>query len=416
MVVRIVLGFILVFLADALPAQELLAEGRVVHSQTRKPVQGARVLEKGSLNAVISRADGSYSLPVSARPLQLVVSHPKFKTRLIYQEADSLLVLLEPLDLQYHAPVKDDEVESFDKLASRVREFRFYDQLIFILGNSGQEVRMIEKDGSLVERTLTPVKMDGLYQDCLGNLYAYNRDSAYQVFYDYADIRFIEPLPFKEFEEYVLPCRCYFQGGLIFSISRRRDLITAVKYANKKGIVATLKEFADSNALSLLDENYTREYFTNRGLQGYEAQVFMGDLSEEELSEKQEEARLSWLDAYSIRPNKVFAFAEANHFSLYDLKEMKQYFYTSISGQPEVSKLKMPVKDATSMLRDDVTDRLYVLYVIKSRVKLKPVISSGQEITIDEFPFPKNARIHNEDVYFISNPALDGGNYLFRRN
>lgn len=395
---------------------EVSITGRLIHSQTGKPIAGAEVVQKGSFNTAFTDGDGHFSLKASSESDILVFSHPQFKTRFMHLGGDSLQVLMEPLGLQYAPEFGSSEARSFDKLASRVRDFRFYHQMIFLLGNSGNEVRLIQQDGRLVERTLTPAKMDGLIEDCLGNLYIFNADTAYQVFYDYRDIHFINALPSKEFEEYILPCRCYFQGGLIFTVSRRRDLVTSVKYANSKGIVATLKEFADSNALKLLDEKYDREYFTTRGLQGHESQVFMGNMTEKELEEKQEEARLYWFDAYLIRPNKVFAFASDDHFSLYDLKEMKQYNYRGIDEEPEVSSIEMPGENAHSMLRDKVSGKVYVLYKIKSRIRLRPLNPANDDILIDEFPFPNHALLHNDRLYFISNPALDGGNYLFRRN
>ncbi|MDZ7846081.1 MAG: hypothetical protein U5L96_04595 [Owenweeksia sp.] len=160
--------------------------------------------------------------------------------------------------------MEKDGMRSFDRLASRVLDFRFYDQMLLILGNSGREMRLINQRGVLKDRFLTPTKMLGIARDCLGGLHAYSRDSAYSIYYDYEELHFLNPLAINEFEELVLPCRCYFQGGLIYTISKKRDLITSVQYANKS-IVATIKEIKDSSALQFLDENYGREYFTGRG-------------------------------------------------------------------------------------------------------------------------------------------------------
>ncbi|MDZ7846080.1 MAG: hypothetical protein U5L96_04590 [Owenweeksia sp.] len=68
------------------------------------------------------------------------------------------------------------------------------------------------------------------------------------------------------------------------------------------------------------------------------------------------------------------------------------------------------------MLQDKVNGQLYILYENRGRIQLQPIDDTKESYNIDEFPFPTKLQIHRGQVYFTSNPAMDGSNFLFRMN
>jgi len=403
---RILMILVFTALCNNLSAQIEFA-GRLYDAENNEGISGAKVVIKGSNMVAYTSDDGSFYFKNVPITKTVIGSHPQYSTRSIISSSDTLQLGLRPLG-------KEPQLNEAMILTSRVGDFEFYDQLLFILGRSGQEVRIMDKDGHLEERTLTPYRFNGLYKDCLGNLYAYNNDSAFIVRYNYRDIIFERPVSRVEFDEFILPCQDYFREGLLFAVSRRRNLVTSLKYGPRGGQVSTFQEIADSNALKLLNENYNRDYFERQGLRGESEQLFMGEMSDDQLAEKQEEVKLDWFDSFVIRPNKVYIFAEDDHFSLFDLKSMKQFYYQDPLEDPIESKLNFSRENAQRMLKDPVTGKLYIVYRNKSMVELKSLKSKNRDYHIQKYPFPEKVKIYNGQLYFISNPSLDGSYYLYK--
>lgn len=390
------LGFL-----PGLLAQSMLS-GRVLNADTQQPITGVHLVMAGGEQVYVTGKAGQYNVAVQGELATLVAMHPQYemeRTIVLPGERD---ILLKPLQASSEGP-------SSQRITSRVGDFEFYGQLMIILGRGGEELRVFDAKGNLQSRRNLRQKYQGLYKDCLGNLYLYNSDTAVSIFYNFEEIQFQKGISRFTFDEYVYPCQDHYNNGLLYALHRRRKLVTSIEFGDRSTGTHMVREIVDSNALALLDENYGAEYFRQKSRLSR-----LDQLANDNLEEDQERLRLDWFDRSRIRPNKVYIFADPQGFSLYDLKRMKHYRYSSADSKPEVSDIKAPEEELQALLKDEASGELFLVYQNRSRLKLLKPGEQTPSFRTEEYAFPQAIKVYNGFLYFISNPNLDGGYYLYR--
>ncbi len=407
--------FILLFWPLACWSQDQVLRGRIVDSQSGAGLAFAHILQKGTANGTVADENGSFRLEVPELPLTLVITEVAHRTREIEVDQAFVEIHLDPLRLELADVVISREMEAYSRLTNQVKDFEFYDELLLVLGTSGQELRLINQGGGLVYRSLTPVKGRELFSDCLGNIHLLGQDSAYQIFYDYEYLHFLDPYPLEEFDRYLRDCHCQFDGGLILVKHSRRGLQTSVLHA-RGGLTRSLAEMADSNALDYLNREYGLEYFVERRNNGDHRYHFSRATMADSLEYLQDELELDWFDQRILQPGKIFAAVWQDSLRIFDLDRMQQLVYTPGGERAVTTTLSYTAKNARALLRDRVTGQLYIDYARRGQSRLQNVFEAGDSMNISEMPFPSKLKLYNGLLYFISNPDLDGGYYLFRKN
>ena len=79
---------ILLTISSSLAYAQVEVSGKVLHAQTKEPLVGATVLQKGTTNGVSTEVDGSFELTLTKGAKTLKVSYTGFKTKLVTVNRD----------------------------------------------------------------------------------------------------------------------------------------------------------------------------------------------------------------------------------------------------------------------------------------------------------------------------------------
>ena len=85
-----------VFLSSTLSAQVKTVRGVVTSSENGGPIPGVAVMEKGTTNATVTNANGSYELMLSADPAVLVVAGMGYTSKEVSVTSGTINVSLSP--------------------------------------------------------------------------------------------------------------------------------------------------------------------------------------------------------------------------------------------------------------------------------------------------------------------------------
>lgn len=402
-------------LSLSLPAQVYI-EGHVVDATTDEPVAYAHVLQKGTENGTITDTEGYFTLEVEEIPVILAVSEVAHHTRFERVLQPRVEIRLEAFTLELEDITVRREGEHYFKMANHVLDFAFYDDLILILGNSGREVRLINHRGQVQDRSLTPGKFHEIFKDCLNNLHLVGRDTAWQVYYDFEKLSFIHPHPRPVFERFLRNCECRYRDGLIYSMGRKRGLITTFLFASG-GASMPFYEVGDSSSLRYLNQNYDLDYFVKQRNRGDMRYAMSLQEMEQELDDLQANLDLDWLESHIIYPSGYFVYPENNTLRVFALGIMSEFRFDQIQEEPERRILEIPEEHLERIEKDEATGYLYAVYNgNRGQVWVRRLDGPAEEVHISDYAFPSGTRIHDNHLFFVADPGIDGSNYLYRKN
>lgn len=396
---------------------QIFIEGQVQDSETDEPLSFAHIIVKGTENGSITNDDGHFRIGVEELPAVLVFSEVAHQSKMVrVLDTSRLTVSLDPFQFELRDVVISEEGEDYFKIANQVLDFEFYDDKILLLGNSGREVRLITHRGDVVERTLTPDKFGEVFKDCLGNLHVVNDEEAYQVFYDYEGIRFIHPHPREIFERYLRNCECRYKEGLIYSMGRKRGLVTTFLYA-RGGSTMPFYELGDTAALNYLEGEFDVDYFIEKRNQGDKRYAMSVSELKENLEGLQNTLPVDWLDSRIIHPSAYYVFPTGKELRVFSLGIMTEFRFSDLTAKPEKQICKIRNEDLDYLFKDDVSGDIYAVYrTSMGRVRVDHVDDHEHSLALKKYAFPSEVKVHNDHVFFINDPAIDGSNYLFRKN
>ncbi len=408
--------FLVIFLFPTLfqlQAQSLT--GKVIDAETGAGLAYAHVIEKGTNNGTITNLDGVFHLQVAELPALLVVSEVGHETRFYRAITDSIYIELEPFSLELEGITVIDKAEPYFKMAGEVLDFEFYDDLILILSNSGREVRLLDHRGNIVDIAPTPGKFQEIFKDCLDNLHIVAEDTAWQVYYDYDNLRFIHPHPTYLFDLYLRNCRGRFEGGLIYSLSRRRGLINSFLFA-AGGNTMPFYEIGDTSALDYLESNYDLNFFIEQRKYSGKYQMTVSDM-ETNLEQLQDELVVDWFDSRILDPGEYFVFSYPDKLRIFSTGIMTEFTFTQLGTQPQKQLVKIEDDHLSYLTMDESSRRIYAVYRSgMGKVWAVDLDDPGERLRIPEYAFPTGMRVRDNYLFFVVDPAIDGSNFLMRKN
>lgn len=408
--------FLLLISAGWLTAQTPPLTGRVLDAQTGEPLPYAHVIIKGSEKGTITNLNGYFQITVEELPVLLVISEVAHETRFYRAIRDSVEIKLEPFALELEGITVIDKGEDYFTMASQVLDFEFYDDNILILANSGREVRLIDHRGRILDIARTPGKFREIFKDCLDNLHLVAEDTVWQVFYDYESIRFIHPNPTFLFDLYLRNCRGRFNGGLIYSMSRRRGLINSFLFA-AGGNTTPFYEISDTTALDYLETNYDLNYFVEQRKYGDGRYHMSVNQLEQNLAQLQDDLVLDWFDSRIMDPGEYFVFSESDRLRIFSTSIMTEFTFRDLAREPNKSLMKVQENHLDYLTRDEAGKRVYALYKNgMGRMWAVDLDEPARRIDIPEYAFPTGVKVRDGYLFFVVDPSIDGSNLLLRKN
>ncbi len=411
-------NFLFLFLCCACTSvySQVVVTGKVLDSQSGEPLPYAHIFIKGSETGVVSNSEGDFSIEVEKLPVVLVVSEIAHQTQLVRVIKHEVVINLEPAALQLEDVTVRDRKESYFRMANHVLDFDFYDDHILLLGNSGREVRLITHRGTVVERSLTPGRFTEIFKDCLGNLHIVNADTAYQVFYDFEDIRFIYPHSAENFDRYLRGCECRFKDGLIYSMGRKRGLVTSFLYADG-GTTKPFYEIGDSAGINYLESEYGLEYFIAQRNAGDDRYAMSVPQLKASLQDLQNTMQFDWMESRILAPAAYYVFPHDGELRIFSLGSRMEYRFTDLAAGPQ-KKISHISDDGLDYLTADVlSGEIYAIYNSSpGRVHVDHIDNPARKVNLYDHAFPGKVKVHGGYIFFISDPEINGGNFLFRKN
>lgn len=396
--------------------QSVAVKGLVLDTESGEPIPYAHVILKGTERGTITNLNGEFKLEVPELPAVLVVSEVAHETRFYRAISDSAAIRLDPFSLELSGVTVLDKREPYFRMASEVLDFEFYDDNILILANSGREVRLLDHRGNILDVAPTPGKYKELFKDCLDNLHIVAEDTAWQVFYDYEKIRFIHPSPTYLFDLYLRNCQGKFQGGLIYSLSRRRGLINSFLFA-AGGSTVPFYEIGDTSALNYLETNYDLNYFIEQRKYGDGRYHMSVAELESKLDQLQDELVVDWFDSRIMDPGEYFVFADLDELRIFSTGIMTEFMFTDLETEPKKELIGVAEKHLDYLTMDESGRRIYAIYRSgMGKVWAVDLDDPSEQLEIPEYAFPTGVKVRDNYLFFVVDPALNGSNILMRKN
>ena len=407
---------IFVLVSGLLSAQSRQVSGLVLDAETGEPLPYAHVILKGTELGTITNLDGKFLLEVPELPSVLVVSEVAHESRFYRAISDSVVIRLEPFSLELEGVTVLDKREAYFKMASEVLDFEFYDDNILILANSGREVRLIDHRGNILDIAPTPGKFTELFKDCLDNLHIVAEDTAWQVYYDYEKIRFIHPNPIYLFDLYLRNCEGKFEGGLIYSLSRRRGLVNSFLFA-AGGSTVPFYEIGDTSALNYLETNYDLNFFIDQRKYGNGRYNMSVSELEARLEQLQDELVVDWFDTRIMDPGEYYVFAELDKLRIFSTGIMTEFTFSDLSSEPQKSLMGIDDKHLHYLNRDEANQKIYGVYKSgMGKVWVVNLDAPEERLNIGDYAFPTGLKVRDSYLFFVVDPTIDGANILLRKN
>jgi hypothetical protein len=409
--------FVLFFLCSIglANAQGVMISGLVLDADSGEPLPYAHVILKGTERGTITNLTGEFQLEVEELPALLVVSEVAHETRFYRAIRDSVVIKLEAFSLELTDVTVLDKREPYFRMANEVLDFEFYDDNILILANSGREVRLLDHRGNILDIAPTPGKYKELFKDCLDNLHIVAEDTTWQVFYDYENIRFIHPNPVYLFDLYLRNCQAKFQGGLIYSLSRRRGLINSFLFA-AGGSTVPFYEIGDTSALNYLETNYDLNFFIEQRRYDGRYQMSVSEL-EARLDQLQDDLVVDWFDSRIMDPGEYFVFANLDQLRIFSTGIMTEFLFTDLENEPSKDLIGIDERHLNYLTMDESSSRIYAVYKNgMGKVWAVDLDDPTEQLNIPEFAFPTGVKVRDSYLFFVVDPALNGSNILMRKN
>lgn len=411
---RLLVLFIFCFSGIAY-GQSVPLTGLVLDAETGDPIPYAHVILKGTEKGTITNLNGEFKLEVPELPAVLVVSEVAHETRFYRAITDTAVIRLDGFSLELSGVTVLDKRTPYFRMASEVLDFEFYNDNILILANSGREVRLLDHRGNILDIAPTPGKYKELFKDCLDNLHIVAEDTAWQVFYDYEKIRFIHPSPIYLFDLYLRNCQGKFQGGLIYSLSRRRGLVNSFLFA-AGGSTVPFYEIGDTAALDYLETNYDLNYFIAQRRYDGRYQMSVAEL-ESKLDELQDELVVDWFDSRIMDPGEYYVFADLDQLRIFSTGIMTEFLFTDLEADPKKDLLGIGEKHLDYLTMDESSRRIYAIYKSgMGKVWAVDLDDPLEQLDIPEYAFPTGVKVRDNYLFFVVDPSLNGSNILLRKN
>ena len=389
--------------------------GKVVDAASGAPIPYAHIIIKGTETGTISNLDGVFRVEVPQLPVVLVVSEVAHQSRFVRVISDSVVVAMEPFALELEGITLIEKGQPYFRMAEKVMDFEFYDDKILILSSSGREVRLLDHRGNIVDVAPTPGKFTELFKDCMDNLHLVAEDTAWQVYYDYEQLRFIHPHPTYLFDLYLRNCRGRFEGGLIYSLTKRRGLVNSFLFA-AGGSTIPFYEISDTAALDYLETNYDLNYFVEQRHTDGRYQMSVAEL-EARLAELQDELVVDWFDQRIMDPGDYFVFAEPESLRIFSTGIMTEFRFTDLNQHPQKQLLQVEDHHLDFLTRDEATGAIYAIYRSGlGKVWAVDIDDPERRLDISDYVFASDLKVRDEYLFFVVDPKIDGSNYLLRMN
>jgi len=392
---------VFIVVASLMQAQKpVVVQGSIFDAETGEPISEVHVFIKGSEHGTITDSKGVYSIILNKLNDTIIYTHVRYADyQKIYSGSDLKSdILMEPMINMLPDAVVKPVVNISKGMLLDVTDYYFLGDSILY---SGFCYRYNKKKNPWIV-LLTPkgdtvfsycVGMEGkFYKDCLGNLHYLTEDTAYQIFIEGDSIRLEYPMDIKEFKSIMDDCKFESDGKVLFSQYTDRNQILVYYYTDTTTYeTEVFRTIADEVKLNMLA---FQGLFFSMGPPPNEH-----DLRFEEMMY-----------------NPVFAPVILAHdtISIINYTDSKiEWFdnkYNFLGSTPIYFQNSKYCED--EIVTDPVSGRVYAVFMRNGKTSVKEIFinsgTTGQEISIPEFFWIDNIKVHDNKLYFLYREKYSG--------
>jgi hypothetical protein len=383
-----------------------------------KPVTDCIVIIKGTTTTAITSRTGEFTFPdeIISQKTSLVFNLFGYITKeydLSNYQKDTFYLVPKNIALQeveIHAKQKNILNE---KMPEPILDFDLLngDILLLTAGTDHNYLKLIDEYGKSVSILKAESHTESLKRDCLNNVQLFNKDSAWQIFYDYEKLNLMNACPQQTYSAVLGNCVCTCNNNYYFKNMSYRNLRTNYFYYNEfdKGRKHELAKFEDTEKIRGFELDYNLKYFLDvRRQSHYTMYNEPVDSIKCKMEKYREELPLDWayikwlgnVATEMVKTDSGLFIVNFTDTVIYRVNENNEVVYNS--------KLNcLHYKDVLyKVYRDAERNDTYLIQFTGNKLALiKFNIADGKEISRTEIPnvpyLPKKIVINNGKVYYI---------------
>lgn len=391
----------------------------LIDNESQQGISYARIIEKGASNNFLSNIDGKAEIEVEKLPTTIVIYHILYgevekvinKPKVVFA-LDTRRFDLAEVEITQNKPIKINKKKNIP-----IVDFEFYEDYFIFLesGKKNYKLSLYNAD-SLISSINIAKGAKEIYRDCMDNLHLVYEDGVYQIFYNYENLSLLYPASIKEFNQYIIPCKSYYNNELLSKSYSRRGLKQSFTLSSKSSH-KILYQTQDSTLLSYINRKFTLQYFIkkrneNPGNTRYQMSVtnLLANLERLQNTEP-----LDWLDTKIIQSNDCFAFRKDSNYQFFDFNLGRQIKF-SAHQKNRLSENSIAFHHdknwSKEMWQDQLTKSIYTAYEKAGWYYLKAINQNGKlldtETKLTHARFPEKIVIRNNRVYYLIENTITG--------
>lgn len=407
---KVIYILVSIFITSLVCAQKpILVKGSVFDSETGEPISEVHIYIKGGKTGTTSDSKGAFSITLNKLNDTLIFSHIKYNSfeRIVNNTDLQARVLLDPgINILPDAIVKPIVNISKGMLLD-VTDYFFMGDSILYSGycyrynkKNNPWIIMIGPKGDTVF-TYCVGKEGHFYQDCFGNLHYLTENTAYQIFINNDSISFEYPTKIDEFLMIMESCKFTSNNKLLSSQYTNRNQILIYYHTDMNTF--------ETEVLKIISDEIKLNMLAGQNL------FFAMSCPPNEHDLRFEELMYKPVFAPIIKNNDTISIINYTDSKIewYDtlfnyLGEENIYFQNSKFCQNEI-------------ITDEISGRTYAVYLRNGKTSVKEIFinsgTTGKELSIPEFFWIDNIKIHNNKLYFLYRKQQSGDfRALYRMN
>ncbi len=384
----------------AFSQKQTLIKGSVFDSESGEPISEVHVFIKGKTKGSITDKTGKYKIYLDSPGDTLVYSHLQYDSiQKVYNWSDFKAdVLLDPLEYMLPtATVKPVQNVSKGMLLD-VTDYFFIGDSILYSGfcyryNKKQNpwLVMIAPDGDTCFTHCVGVEGE-FFRDCFDNVHYLTEDYAYQLMFHKDSVSLEYETDINEFMSVMKDCKFQSDGQVVFSQFSDRNQILIYYLADTVSYETEIfRTIADEVKLNML---------------AFQGLFFAMGPPPNDHDLRFEEMMYEPVFAPIIRADDTIAIINYTDSKI----ELYDTCFNSVGNSPIYFQNSKFCED--EIVIDELTGRVYSVFLRSGRTSVKEIFlnsgTSGQELSIPEFHWVDNMKVHNNRLYFLYREKYSG--------
>jgi hypothetical protein len=409
----------LILLSGNVSAQTL--HGYVVDKNNFKPVADCIIILKGEPTPAVSNSKGEFNFPKTEKDkaslIFTMIGYVTIEYKLSAYKKDTFFISPKNISLKEIEIQRKPKKILNEKSNESILDFDLLNKDVILLtaGMDHNYLRLIDDSGNKISNMAVDKNTESLKHDCLTNLQLFNKDSVWQIFYDYEKLNLLNACSKQTYSRVLENCVCSCDHNYYFKTMEYRNLRANYFYYNEfeKRKRHELIQFKDSSKMRRFALDYDLNYFLEQrrkfGL--YPESV---DSIKAKIEMYRAALPLDWSYSHWLGSVETEMIKTDSGLYLLNFTDTSIFQVNKNNEVKFVSRLNcLHYKDLIhKVYLDAENNETYVISFSGSNLTfIKFNLASGKEISQTSIPnipyLPKKIIVHSHEAYYIEKNLAD---------